>query len=452
MTLPVRPAKAERAILGIILRDPACLDVLALKLRASHFYEDAHQTIFTVALALREDRKPCDAVSLAEELQKRNQLENIGGANYLQELIDAVPIASEGVAEHFAEHVIDYAKLRALDRAADTIKQYAAHTKNADYAVATSQELLAGIASADLDCPVTWIEKHVNTIFAWADEPPRSPGNLRGLRTGFSDLDKKLAGLHSSEMAVLAARPSMGKTALAGQIAMNVALAGKTVLFCSIEQKGEDIAERMLAALGLIDYSRIRERVLWREDKVKLYEAGTSLRPTKLVFDDKPDQSITRIAATARRTKARHGLGLIVVDYLQLVTPSNRRDPRHEQVAGISRRLKQIARDLDVPMLALAQLSRNVEYRPGERPKLADLRESGGIEADADTVMLLFRPPPEKGFDGKLHLSPLLEIDIAKQRNGPTGTVTLFYRRHQMRFEDYATSTEGVDDGSKVVF
>jgi replicative DNA helicase len=264
----------------------------------------------------------------------------------------------------------------------------------------------------------------------------KDPNALSGIATGFVDLDALTAGFQNNELIIIAARPSIGKTAFSLNIARHVAVEEQMpVLFVSLEQSRVEIAERLLAAQARVDSHKLRKGHLSGDDMGKLHVAGDVLRHANLFIDDSPSQGMLRIAANARRLKIRKpGIRLVVIDYLQLIEPENRRDPRQEQVAQISRRLKHLARELEIPVIALAQVNRSSEDRQDHRPRLADLRESGSIEQDADTCLMLHRPGR---FDGGQE-DNIIEVIVAKQRNGPTGEVTLAWIKNYMRFENYA--------------
>jgi replicative DNA helicase len=258
---------------------------------------------------------------------------------------------------------------------------------------------------------------------------------ISGLPTGYVDLDEITAGLQNSELVIIAARPSVGKTSFALNLIRNIVIRDPAaVFFVSLEQSRIELAERLLCCQARVDSHKLRKGHLSAEDMQKLIDAGGVLRNTKLFIDDSPGQGMLRIAANARRLKLRHDIRLVCIDYLQLIEPDNRRDPRQEQVAQISRRLKFLARELKIPVIALAQVNRSSEDRQDHRPRLADLRESGSIEQDADTVLLLHRPDR---YEPGQH-EGIVEIIIGKQRNGPTGEITLTYLKEFMRYEDFA--------------
>jgi replicative DNA helicase len=263
----------------------------------------------------------------------------------------------------------------------------------------------------------------------------RGGSSISGISSGYPDLDEVTAGFQNSEMIIIAARPSVGKTAFALNLIRNIAVDEKmSVLFCSLEQSRVEIVERLLCSHARVDAQKLRKGLMNAEDMERLIAASGVMRNAKIFIDDSPGQGMLRIAANARRLKLRNDLKMVVIDYLQLIEPENRRDPRQEQVAQISRRLKGLARELSIPVIALAQVNRSSEDRQDHKPRLSDLRESGSIEQDADTVMLLHRP---ERFEPGQH-EGLTEVIIGKQRNGPVGEITLTFNKNMMRFESFA--------------
>jgi replicative DNA helicase len=365
--------EAERAVLGAMLRDNAVIaDVVPIR-RADYFRMDAHQVLFAGITDLFQQGQPVDLVTLAEALHRQNQIERVGGYGFLGDLWESGSTGTN--AAHHARIVRDKALLRALCRAGAEIE-----------AAARDQ---AG-------SPEQLLDEAEKTILAIAQQGIESQARPLGRLIGLA------LAHHASRISV----PSF---------------------VVSLEQRGEELAERLLCCKALVDGHRLRSGAPMKpEERSRLTRAGDRLRDAPVFIDDAPSQRMLRIAANARRLKLREHIGLVVIDYLQLIEPENRREPRHEQVAGISRRLKQFARELNVPVVALAQLNREVENRVGQEPRLSDLRESGAIEADADVVLLLHR-------QGE---GDLIQVLIAKQRNGPTGRVNLFFRRQHQRFEN----------------
>jgi replicative DNA helicase len=435
--LPPQSREAERSVLGSMLRDNQVISDVVQLVRTEDFYADAHQKIFQAILSLYDRGHPADLVTLAEALRETKQLEDVGSYGYLAELWDAAPTAAN--AEYYAQIVRDRSIVRNLIHASTEI------LRDAYDNVQPSQELLHQAERKILDIAEKGITTQVYTLQeilikeAYKRIDDRQ-GNERssGLSTGFLDLNEITAGLQSSELIIIAARPSVGKTSFALSIARNVAVdENEPVFFVSLEQSRIELAERLLCCQALVNSHSLRKGRLSAEDIEKLMEAGSRLGKAKLFIDDTPGQGMLRIAANARRLKVRQGIKLVIIDYLQLIEPENRRDPRQEQVAQISRRLKFLARELQIPVIALAQVNRSSEDRQDHRPRLADLRESGSIEQDADTVMLLHRPDR---YEPGQH-EGIIEVIIGKQRNGPTGEVTLAYRKEFMRYENFALGT-----------
>lgn len=433
--LPPQNRDAERSVLGSMLRDKEVIDDVILILQHDNFYADAHQQIYQAIIALHDRIKAVDLVTLAEELRQRGQIENIGGYPYLAELWDAAPTAAN--AKYYAEIVRDHAMVRNLIHASTEILRDAYdQAEPADGLVASAERKIMEVAERGLTGQTYTLEQALAQAFDRIDM--RSTGEKMsqgGLPTGFMDLDEITAGLHQGEMVIVAARPSVGKTSFGLGIARNIAVEARLpVFFVSLEQSRIELAERLLCCQARVDSHKLRKGNLNHEEMGKIIAAGGVLRNIKMFIDDSPGQSMLRIAANARRLKRRQGLKLVVIDYLQLIEPDNRRDPRQEQVAQISRRIKHLARELELPVVAMAQVNRASEERQDHRPRLADLRESGSLEQDADTVMMLHRPDR---FEPGQH-EGIIEVIVAKQRNGPIGDIKLTYLKQFMRFENHA--------------
>jgi replicative DNA helicase len=432
--LPPQSREAERSVLGSMLRDNAAIGDVVQIVRQDNFYADAHQKIFSAIISLYQDGKPVDTVMLAELLKDRKHIDDIGGYGYLGELWDAAPTAAN--AEYYAQIVRDKAIVRHLIHAGTEILRDAYDQGlPADELLEGAERKILDIAQLGIIGQAYTLQQALREAYDRIDvRKQRGHDTISGLPTGFVDLDDKTAGLQNSELVILAARPSVGKTALALNIIRHVALEDEQPVFMvSLEQSRIELAERLLCCQARVDSHKLRKGHLGSDDMSKLVAAGGQLGEAKLFIDDTPGQGMLRIAANARRLKLRHGIKLVVIDYLQLIEPDNRRDSRQEQVANISRRLKFLARELSIPVLALAQVNRTSEDRQDHKPRLADLRESGSIEQDADTVMLMHRP---ELFEPGQH-EGVVEVHIAKQRNGPTGEITLTYIKQFMRFENY---------------
>ncbi len=436
--LPPQSREAERCVLGSMLRDNGVIgDVLQI-IREENFYADAHQKILNAIVTLYDRGQPVDMVLLAEMLKERQQIEDVGGYAYLAELWDAAPTAAN--AEYYARIVREKAVVRHLIHAStEILRDSYDQVMPADELLETAERKILDIAQMGITGQTYTLSQAVTEAYDRIDtRQQRDQFSISGLSTGFVDLNDKTAGLQNSELIIIAARPSVGKTAFALNVTRNIVIEeNQPVFFVSLEQSRIELAERLLCCQARVDSHRLRKGHLSAEDMQKLIEAGGVLRNAKLFIDDTPGQGMLRIAANARRLKLRHGIRLVVIDYLQLIEPDNRKESRQEQVANISRRLKFLARELQIPVVALAQVNRSSEDRQDHRPRLADLRESGSIEQDADTVMLLHRP---ELYEPGQH-EGVLEIIIGKQRNGPTGEITLTYLKQFMRFENFAVET-----------
>jgi replicative DNA helicase len=435
--LPPQSREAERCVLGSMLRDNGVVGDVLQVIRAENFYADAHQKIFQAVISLYDKGHPVDLVMLAEILKDQKQLEDIGGYPYLGELWDVAPTAAN--AEYYARIVRDKAIVRNLIHAStEILRDSYEQAQSADELLEGAERKILDIAQLGITGQTFTLQEAIKEAYDRIDtRNQRDPMSVSGLATGYIDLDDKTAGLQNSELIIVAARPSVGKTAFALNITRHVAVEeAQPVFFVSLEQSRIELAERLLCCQARVDSHKLRKGHLGSDDMQKIIQAGEALRTARLFIDDSPGQGMLRIAANARRLKLRHKIKLVVIDYLQLIEPDNRRDSRQEQVANISRRLKFLARELQIPVMALAQVNRSSEDRQDHRPRLADLRESGSIEQDADTVMLLHRP---ELYEPGQH-EGTVEVIIGKQRNGPTGEITLTFLKQFMRFENFAVA------------
>ncbi len=434
--LPPHNRDAERSILGSMLRDNVIIAEAVNLVRADDFYVFAHQKIFEAITKLNDDAgKPADIVTVAEWLSQAKLMEEIGGPAYLGELWDAAPSAAH--YRQYAEIIRQKAIARNLIHACNELQADAFdQSQPASELLDNAERRILEIAEMGITGDTVTLHDAIREAWTRLDQrKKRGDLEFSGVPTGFLDLDNLTAGFQANELIVLAARPSVGKTAFALNIARHVVVEeGLPVLFVSLEQARVELAERLLCCQARVDSHRIRRGHLDHDDMSKIMEAGDILGQSKLFIDDTPGQSMLRIAANARRLKKRHDLRLVIIDYLQLIDPDDKKDSRQEQVAAISRRLKFLARELKIPVVALAQVNRSSEDRQDHRPRLSDLRESGAIEQDADTVLMLHRPDyHEPGKD-----EGSIEVIIAKQRNGPTGEIGLMYVKQYMRFENFA--------------
>jgi replicative DNA helicase len=433
--LPPYNREAERSVLGSMLRENRVIGDVVQIIRVDHFYADPHQKIFQGIITLYDSGHPVDLVTLANHLVQRKQIEDVGGYAYLGELWDAAPTAAN--AEYYAQIVRDKGLVRSLILASTEILRDSYDQRlPADQLLEGAERKIFDIAQKGITGQTFTLTQVLEQAYDRIDDRlRRSHTAVSGLSTGYLDLDEKTAGLQNSELIILAARPSAGKTSMALNITRNIVVdEEQPAFFVSLEQSRVELAERLLCCQARVDSHKLRKGALSSEDMDKLIEAGGVLRRARLYLDDTPGQGMLRIAANARRLKLRENIKLVVIDYLQLIEPENRRDPRQEQVAQISRRLKFLAKELEIPVLALAQVNRSAEERQDHRPRLSDLRESGSIEADADTVLLLHRPEMYEPGQNE----GTIEVIIAKQRNGPIGEFTLTFLKQFMRYENFA--------------
>jgi replicative DNA helicase len=434
--LPPHNRDAERSLLGSMLRDNKIIPEMPNLVRADHFYVYAHQKIFDAITKLNDDGgKPADLVTVAEWLSQEKLLDEIGGPEYLFGLFDAAPSAAH--YHQYAEIIRQKAIVRNLIHACTELQAEAFdQTQKPSELLDSAERRILEIAEMGITGDTVTLQSAIQDAYHRLDQrKQRGAHEFSGIPTGYLDLDNLTAGFQNNELIIIAARPSVGKTAFALNIARHVVVEENLpVLFVSLEQARIELAERLLCCQARVDSHRLRRGHLSSDDETKIMEAGGTLSESKLFIDDTPGQSMLRIAANARRLKKRHELRLVIIDYLQLIDPDDRRESRQEQVAGISRRLKFLARELKLPVVALAQVNRSSEDRTDHRPRLSDLRESGAIEQDADTVMMLHRPDYHEPGQNE----GLVEVIVAKQRNGPTGEVSLMYVKQYMRFENFA--------------
>lgn len=433
--LPPQSRDAERCVLGSMLRENLVISDVLQIIRQDNFYFDAHQKIFQCMVEIYDSGHPVDLVILAEKLKQQGMLEDVGGYPYLAELWDAAPTAANG--EYYAHIVRDKGIVRSLIHAStDILRNAYDQVQPADELLAQAEREILDIAEKGVTGTTSTLQQAIKEAYARLDARKKGgASDLSGIATGFVDLDHLTAGLQNNELIILGARPSVGKTAMALNIIRHVVVEEKVpAFFVSLEQARIELAERLLVCQARVDSHKLRKGTLDSDEMQRILNAGGILHKAKLFIDDTPSQSMLRISANARRLKLREGIRIVVIDYLQLIEPENRRDPRQEQVAQISRRLKFLARELELPVMALAQVNRSSEDRQDHKPRLSDLRESGSIEQDADTVLMLHRPgKSEGGIEDNT-----IEVIVAKQRNGPTGEIVLSYLKQFMRYENHA--------------
>ncbi|QDT61065.1 Replicative DNA helicase [Stieleria bergensis] len=430
--------EAEMGVLGSILILPSVCDDLA-SLKSEDFYDDANRILYKHLREMADSGDKIDVTLLVSRLKKSDEFEKMGGAAYLAKLSAAVPNAAHAV--YYAGIVSEKAVYRNLINAStDILRDAYEQNSEARELVAQAEQRVFSIMDGRSSNSLHNME---DVLHAAMD---RMEARLRGevtdgtCETGLSDFDTMTGGLHNGELIILAARPSMGKTALAMNIAEHGAIEGRQpVLFVSLEMSAIELADRMLCSLARVNGHRLRNGTISADDQKRLLEKANEISSAPFFVDDSPSRTVSEIAATARRIKRRNdNLGLIVVDYLQLIEPDNSRDPRQEQVAKIARRLKGMARELEVPMLCLSQLNRQAEEGKDHRPKMSHLRESGAIEQDADVVMFVHREEYYHRGEDRAQYAGQAEIIIAKQRNGPVGDVQLTWESDYTRFSSRA--------------
>ena len=430
--IPPQNLDAEKSLLGAVLIDEETLADITEHVSTRDFYDKRHAAIFGGMTRLYERHKPVDLLTLTDELMKKDELDAIGGSAYLTELTNYVPTAAH--AETYAEMVAQKAVRRRLIKASSEISELGFNEDT------TTQELLEraeaelfSVSDQSLKQDLVSIETILTESFDRMEELHRNKGALRGVRTGWRDLDNMTAGLQRSDLIILAARPAMGKTTLVTNLAYNVAtVAKKSVLFFSLEMSKEQLVDRMLADASGVDAWNIRTGNLSDDDFSKLSEAMGEMAEAPIYLDDTPGLTVLEMRTKARRAAHEAPLGLIIIDYLQLMQGSGKDSSnRVQEVSEISRGLKLIARELNVPVIALSQLSRSVESRSPQIPQLSDLRESGSIEQDADIVMFIYR---EAYYNPETDRDNITDLIIAKHRNGPTGKVELYFHPERLRF------------------
>jgi replicative DNA helicase len=429
--------QAEIGVLGSIVLLPDVLDDVVMILRPDDFYDDAHRKLFAHMCALHEASKKIDPTLLIDRLKSAGEFEAIGGSAYLSKIINAVPNAAH--ATYYAEIVRQKSTFRSLIVASTEILRDAYdEAGDAPQLLSQAEQKIFSILDDRGTSNVAPLKDIVMQAMDRLDARMAGTHSAGGCDCGFRELDAKMGGLHDGELVILAARPSMGKTAFAMNVAENVAHGQNIpVLFVSLEMSSIELADRLLCSVARVNGHRLRNGTVSQEDRLKLVDTASMLAKSPFFVDDSPSRTVTEIAAAARRIKRRSGtLGLIVIDYLQLIEPDNPKDPRQEQVAKIARRLKGLAREMRVPVMCLAQLNRQTEMGKENIPRLSHLRESGAIEQDADVVLFVHREEYyHRGEDQKQYAGQA-QIIVAKQRNGPVGEVELEWLRDFTRFQD----------------
>ena len=432
---PPQNTEAEASLLGAILIDADAIVRVADALTAQDFYEEKHRRIYEAIIKLYEKHRPIDALTLSNQLKDDGFIEVVGGATYITEIANYVPTAAH--AEHYADIIKQKSMRRRLIKAAqDTVDLGYDESKTIQEVIETAESDLFNVSQQHVKQDIQSIENILADSFERLDELHRNKGKIRGVPTGFKDMDNILAGWQRSDLVILASRPAMGKTAVALNFAHSVAVkAEQPVLLFSLEMSKEQLVDRLLAMESGVDAWNIRTGNLSDADFEKIGDAMGTLSEAPIYIDDTPGITVSEMRTKARREQHKRQLGHIIVDYLQLISGRSKyggEGNRVQEISEISRGLKLIARELNVPVIALSQLSRSVESRSPQIPQLADLRESGSIEQDADIVMFLYR---EDYYNNETQRKNITDIIISKHRNGPTGKVELYFDRAKQHFK-----------------
>ncbi len=432
---PPQHVEAERSVLGSMLLNPDAVGTAVEILQddpADIFYVDAHQHIFSGILSLARENVPIDMVTLTEALTRNGDLEKSGGVSYIAELTDAVPTSAN--VEYYAKIVLEAALRRKLITICTNCAGEAYKSEGeVDDLLDQAESAIFGIAQQRQLNPIHKVADLLQDGIKRIEEQMKNDGGITGVPTGFHKLDEMLSGLQPSDMIILAARPSVGKTAFCLNVAANAAnLHQKGVLLFSLEMAKEQLVQRLLCMVGQVDSARLRSGFLARAEFPKLQQAADTLAKAHIYIDDTPNISVLELRSKARKHAQQHPLNLLIIDYLQLMSGSSRSESRQVEISEISRAIKGLARELSCPVIALSQLSREAEKDDGGTPKLSHLRESGAIEQDADVVMMLSR----LGAGESEGRENVIRLTIAKQRNGPTGPVELLFEKNIQRFKN----------------
>lgn len=432
--LPPHSIEAEQAVLGVLMSDPETIYLIVDMLKPEDFYRQAHRDIYQTIIELAEKSKPIDMLTVIEALRQNNKLEEIGGVTYIASLSTAAPTASN--IEFYASLIVEKGIVRSLIGAASQIVHKSYHGgQEVDELLDEAEKSIFEIGEKKHKDGFSHVKDILLDTFDQVEKLSQHKGDVTGVPT-FTDLDRLLSGLQPSDLIICAARPAMGKTSFCMNIAQKVACKHDiTVAIYSLEMSKEQLVQRLWASEAMVDQHKLRSGNLLDEDWKRLIEAAEGIADAPIYIDDTPSISVMEVRAKARRLKSEAGLGLVIIDYLQLMRGSRRTENRQQEISEISRSLKALARELNVPVLALSQLSRAVEQTPDKRPNLSHLRESGALEQDSDVVMFIHRP---EYFDPETEKKGIAEIILAKHRHGPTGTVELAFLPEFTKFVDFA--------------
>lgn len=446
--IPPQNLEAEVAVLGAILQENEAIHRAIEALQRDDFYREAHRKIYQACVDLFERNEPIDLITLANELQKQKELEEVGGASYLTYLVDSVPTAAN--IGHYAKIVRDRAVLRNLISVSTNIINSSFEAEEeVDNILDEAEKKIFEISQDRFSFALTPLRSVLKGSFELIEKLYHRKVHVTGVPSGFTDFDVLTSGLQPADLIIIAGRPSAGKSSFCLNIARYAAIHENTVVVIfSLEESKEQLVQRMLCSQARVGLHRLRRGYLRDEDWPKLTTAAGVLADAPIFIDDSPGISVLEMKAKARRLKAEHGLGLMLVDYLQLIQSRKRMENRQQEISEISRSLKGLAKELGVPVVALSQLSRRVEDRQEKRPQLSDLRESGALEQDADLVAFIYRPKiyeSPRQVDKKEFMShedrsegDPTEVIVSKQRHGPTGTIMLTFLPEYTRFEDYS--------------
>ena len=430
--VPPHDEEAEKSVLGAILIDSSAIGLVAEFLKSEHFYLPQHQDIYSSMIILYEKQQPIDLVTIADQLKSEGNVKKIGGKTYLSDLINTVPTSA--YVEHYARIIVSqYVKRKLIEMSSRMVEKAFDEKGDVRRLLDQAEVDIFALAQSHLRQDFIEIKEILAESFERLEEFMKKGSHLRGLTSGFRDLDNKLAGMQDSNLLILAARPGIGKTTLALNMALHAATKEKTpVGFFSLEMSKEELVDRLLVGQADIDAWRLKTGKLTDEELKRLTEAMGELSEAPIFIDDTPGATILEMRTKARKLKMEKDIKLVIVDYLQLADSGRRFDNRVQEVSFVSQGLKNLARELRIPVLAISQLSRAVEQRNSRKPQLADLRESGAIEQDADVVMFIYY---EEDSEDLLNQSKrLVKLYIAKHRNGPTGEIDLMFRGDRVKF------------------
>ena len=429
--------QAEYSVLGAMLVDKRALNIVFEFIDPEDFYDDRNKEVYRAMLSLNERNQPIDNITVTSELSSRNSIGLVGGPVFIAELSTKVSITSN--VKYYADIVKDLSKYRALIKLSNEIKDKAYRAEESTTSILDFAENRLIEVSEGNNAGLVRLNETMSDVFQIINERSKNKGKLTGITTGYEDLNFYLKGLHKQDLIIIAARPSMGKTAFAMNIAVNAAIYGKAkVAVFSLEMGREQLAQRMLGATGLIELEKIATGNLTDSDWAALIDTSAELNKANIFIDDTPGITLTELKAKCKRLKVEEGLDLIVIDYLQLMQGEGRTENRQQEISKISRGLKGFAKEMNCPLIALSQLSRAPDARSDRRPVISDLRESGAIEQDADVVMLIYR---DDYYNDESEEKGIAEIIIAKHRNGPVGTIKLIYRPEFTKFISFTRAT-----------